>query len=555
MKRRMILSSLMLIVMLLSACNGAVETAAPTEAVDESPAILNIGWAGYPDTLNPCYGILTESYTIYELVYDSLYNLNLDGTYSLELAESVRVSTDGAVWTFTIRDGVRWHDGQPLTAYDVAFSMDFYQQHTECPYMNVYTDYFSQVLAIDNRTVAITFSEAIPNVESQLFFLYILPEHIWSAYAKQFPVEFDNTAMVGSGAFKLVEANQGASVRLAANEQYYATPPKIDEVIFHTYGNLDAMVQALKSGDMDMITEMPNSAYTDLQDEPNIKVVMAPSNAPELTDIIFNQVSEENCPAGSPCSGHPALKDRNVRLALAHATDKDEIIDDLLLGLGDPGQTLIPPGLGPWYNPNLTDYAYDPVQANRILEEAGYLDTDLDGVREMPGGGTPLIFRINWPSDSIVLDDLALKLAEMWINVGVQLVPEALDPDVVVDVCCPAFDYDILLWGWGSDPDPGFLLSVYTTMGIPDGTSETGYSNPVFDDLYLQQATQLDPVKRQALVWEMQRIVFEDVVYIVPFYDVTLQAYRTDRFSGWITTAPTLALEDLTSLRSIEPVK
>jgi len=112
-----------------------------------------------------------------------------------------------------------------------------------------------------------------------------------------------------------------------------------------------------------------------------------------------------------------------------------------------------------------------------------------------------------------------------------------------------------LLWGWGSDPDPSFLLSVHTTAGIPDGTSESGYSNPLIDELYLQQAVELDPVKRQTIVWEMQEILLEDVVYIVPFYDVSLEAYRTDRFTGWITTAPTLALEDGTSLMVIEPAK
>ncbi|MGW8319487.1 MAG: hypothetical protein ACWGPS_09595, partial [Candidatus Promineifilaceae bacterium] len=132
---------------------------------------------------------------------------------------------------------------------------------------------------------------------------------------------------------------------------------------------------------------------------------------------------------------------------------------------------------------------------------------------------------------------------------------QALDPDTLTSICCPAFDYDVILWGWGSDPDPGFLLSVMTTDEIPTGNSETGYSNPEYDDLYAQQARALDPERRREIIWEMQRIVFEDLPYIIPYYAQAVQAYRTDKFTGWITDQPKLALEDVSSLVVIEPVR
>ena len=122
-------------------------------------------------------------------------------------------------------------------------------------------------------------------------------------------------------------------------------------------------------------------------------------------------------------------------------------------------------------------------------------------------------------------------------------------------MCCPAFDYDVMIWGWGSDPDPGFLLSVHLTDEIPTGNNETGYSNPEFDALYKQQATALDPAERQAIVWRMQEILHRDVAYIVPYYEQAIQAYRTDRFKGWIIDQPKVALEDPPSLLVIEPVK
>ncbi len=121
--------------------------------------------------------------------------------------------------------------------------------------------------------------------------------------------------------------------------------------------------------------------------------------------------------------------------------------------------------------------------------------------------------------------------------------------------CCPAFDFDIILWGWGSDPDPSLLLGVHTTAEIPTGYNETGYSNPEYDALFDQQATELDLQKRIALVHQMQQIAFDDVVYIIPYYEQAIQAYRVDRFSGWLISFPKVELSDTSSLVVIEAVK
>ena len=130
-----------------------------------------------------------------------------------------------------------------------------------------------------------------------------------------------------------------------------------------------------------------------------------------------------------------------------------------------------------------------------------------------------------------------------------------MDPDALTSECCPAFDFDIILWGWGSDPDPSLLLGVMTTAGIPTGSSETGYSNTEYDALNSQQATELDLQKRIELVWKMQKIVFDDVVYIIPYYEQSIQAYRVDRFTGWLTGFAKVELSDTSSLVVIEPVK
>ncbi len=517
------------------------------------PVTMRVGWAGSPDTLNPGAAVLAESYTLFGLVFDTMYQLQLDGSFKLSLGESVNVSDDGLVYTYKIRDGVKFHDGQPLTAEDVKFSYDLYHNTEGYPWMGDYTSYFESVEATSNNEVVITLTDPIPNIDSQLVFLYVLPKHIWE---NEDAVEFENTAMIGSGPFKMVEYKQNEFAHLAKNPDYFGDVPKIDEVIFQTFENQDALVQAIKTGQVDMITEMPNTAVATLKDDPNVAVVTGAPFSPGVTDIIIDQVTPENCPPDDGvCTGHPALLDRNVRLALAHATDKKKIIDVVLLGLGTPGTGLLPDGLGLWYNTDIKDYEYDVAKANQILDDAGYKDADGDGTRDMPDGSQSLTFRINWPSDSIDSPRLAELLSEMWGQVGVKLEAQAMDPDALTAVCCPAFDFDIILWGWGSDPDPNLLLSVMTTDEISTGSSETGYSNPDYDALYLQQSTELDLNKRKELVWQMQQIMHDDVIYIIPYYAQSVQAYRKDRFTGFVLDKPKVELSDITSLAYVEPVK
>lgn len=544
MKRNTLVFSLLTVLLLLSSIT----------IMAQDPVTVRIGWGGSPDSLNPGIAVLTEAYTVYGMVYDSMYELNLDGSYSLELAESVDISEDGLVYTYTLRDGITFHDGEPLTASDVVFTYNLYAETADFVFLPVYTSYFESVEAPDDQTVVITLTEAIPNMESQLVFLFILPEHIWADV--ETPAEFENAELIGTGPFSLTDYSQNEFVQLTAVKDHYLYSPIIDEVIFQTFDNQDALVQALRTGQVDMITEMPQTAVVGLRNEADIEVVIGAPQSPGVTDIIFNVTSEENCPPeDGVCSGHPAIQDIAVRKALAHATDKQQIIDVVLLGLGNPGTTLIPDGLGIWYNSDLVDWEYNVDMANQMLDDAGYMDTDGDGIREMPEGGDPLSFRMNYPSDSQTAPRMSELLNDMWAQVGIQTEIQGLDPDALTAVCCPSFDFDVILWGWGSDPDPSFLLSVMTTDEIATGTSETGYSNPEYDALFVEQATELDLDRRIEIVWEMQRIVHEDLPYIIPYYSANVQAYRSDSFSGWITDAPTVELSDLSSLLYIEPVE
>lgn len=567
--RTFLVSLLLSCLLALAACSPPNTQTPPTVGVmDETPAttessptatdeaVLRAGINGAPDSLNPGAATLNEAYILFGLVYDSLYEAQLNDEFTPELAEKADTSRDGKVWTFTLHDGVTFHDGEPLTADDVVFSYNLYKEHDDFPLLNIYTEFFDEIEAVDDHTVVLTLTEAVPNFPNSLVNLYILPEHIWGELEEEDVIEFENSEMIGSGPFKLVEYRASEFARLETNKEHYLYDPKIDGVIFQIFANEDAMVQAIRTSQVDMINEMPRTAVATLRNEPDIEVVVGPPASPSMRTIYFNQVAPENCPPDDGvCSGHPALRDRNVRLALAHATDKQKLIDVALLGLGTPGLTLVPEGLGKWYNNTIQDYQFDIAEANRILDEAGYADADGDGVRDMPDKSQPLEFRFYWPDGMSEGSRLGELLDETWSQAGVRIQSQSLDADALISACCPGFDYDIIAFGWGSDLDPGGMLSIMLTSAIPDGSNETGYSNPEFDTLYEEQATEIDEEKRRELVWEMQEIVHRDVVYIIPYYQQNVEAYRSDRFTGWLTSEKRLALEDRTSLTEVEPVR
>ncbi len=538
-------SALVLPFLALLGCGGSTPPAT-------GPAVLRIGWAGSPDALHPGRAMLSQSYTLFNLVYDSLFRLELDGSFTPVLARQWQASEGGRTWTFALRSGFVFHDGQPLTARDVVFSYNFYKDHPDFPLLGTYTQVLEQVSAPDDSTVVLRLREPVPDIQSLLVFLYVLPEHVWGAHTGD--SRFTDEGMIGSGSFSLREYQADQFVRLKANRRHSLNPPQVDEVVFQTFANQDALVQALRTGQVDLIAEMPNTAVAALRQEADIQLEAGPPQPPETTNLLINQLVPEHCPPGSTCSGHPALRDRRVRQALALAVDKQKLIEVVLLGMGTPGLTLIPEGLGRWYNHSLQDYVFDPQQASALLDQAGYRDGDGDGVREMPDQRRPLEFRFNWPSDNSSAPRTAQLLTAMWKEIGVATQLQSVDPDALTAACCPGFDYDLILWAWDSDPDPSLLLGAMHSGRIASGANETGYANPEYDGLYQQQAAELDPERRRVLVWEMQRLALQDLVYIVPYYAHRVQAYRTDRFTGWPANPPKVALEHPSVLTAVRAV-
>jgi len=535
--------SVVLLTFFLAACGGGISKA--------NPAVMHIGWMGKPDTLNPAYAFLTESYTIFDLVYSPLVTEGTTGEYVGILAKDWSVSDDGLTWTFHLKDGIKWHNGKTFTADQMAWAINAVMENPDgWAASSNYVGGFSQVTDPDDATVVIVTEYPIANMEYRVSFLYAVYPPDFESFATPEDLQnFTNFAAVGTGMFKINAFDKDTGVLiLDANRDYFDGSPKIDQVIFQTFDNSDAMIQALKVGEVDVLNEVPASAFATVKDFQGVTALALDGRY--FNELIINSVDPSNDPVPT---GNPALADSVVRQAIAYSINKQDLVDIVLQGLGTAADTIVPPTLGGgfWHNPNIHDLPFDTAKAASILEDAGYLK-GADGVRAK--GDLRLEFRLQFPSDNSVYPRLADMMTNWFNEAGMKAIPESVDSDSLIMATTPTGDYDLVIWGWGPDPDPDFILSVMTTEQFVDGGwSDSGYHNPEYDQLYLDQQQTVVKSERQAIIWKMQEMVFNDRPYIVLYYEKLLQAYRSDRFTGFIESP--IGIEVGVSLLHVEPVK
>jgi peptide/nickel transport system substrate-binding protein len=483
------------------------------------------------DGMNPFGSWNSIAWESFRLNYNFLTWYDDNYQPAPDLAESWTTSPDAKVWTFKLRSGVTWQDGQPLTARDVAFTYNLIMDND----LDMYVDYLvgvKKVTAPDDTTVVIECSK--PNAGMLALYIPILPEHIWSKVPVAKLDSYENVPMIGSGPFQVVEAKKSHYVRLVANKSYWGGAPTLDTVLFSIYQNPDSMVQDYKAGNLDVVYSIPAAQLDALKVGPGWEAVSA-------SYIGFVELGF-NCWESKKSKGNPLLLDYRIRLACSWAIDRQKIIDAAMAGLAKPGSTVIFAG-SPyhWEPPADQLITYDPEKAKQILDEAGYIDRDGDGVRE-DAKGKKLDFRLT-PLTDYPEQVTAAKLIHEWLkNVGIKTRIDAVTEGAFYDLNW-AGDFDLYLWSWGGDIDPGFMLSVFTTNQIQNA-SDCFYSNPEYDALYRQQATAVDPAnptdtsQRKAIIDRMQQILYKESPYLVLWYNVNLEAYRADKWTGWHLVPP-----------------
>jgi len=499
--------------------------------------IYRIGTTQEIDSLNPFQAYLYSSYEAFILNYDVLVGFGPDLEYApTALAESWDVSTDGKTYTFKIRSGVQWSDGQPMTAKDVAFTYNYILDSLETDNsITLFTlTKVTKVEAPDDSTVVITLSD--PSSLILGAYIPILPEHIWKDVTfEQANNEFANDPpVVGTGPFQAVEWQKGQFTRFVRNEHYWGTKPAIEEVQLIYFANQDAMDQALQKGEIDAARSILPSQFKQIDDDPNIVGVDGATNG--FDQLSFNGYDGKG--AEGVGGSTKALLDPKFRDALGYAVDKDLLVSQALFGYGEPGTTVIPPLLSTWhYQPPASDLRkFDIEEAKSRLEAAGYKDSNGDGNRE-DKEGKEISLNLVTPDTNAYYAQSANLIAEWYKQAGIKLNVQVIDKDTVTEYVTPPeadgkANFDIELWGWGGGPDPDFLLSIFTTDQI-GGWSDSFYSNPEYDKLYSDQQIAPTQAERKAITDQMQAMVYKDAPYDVLYYSAELQAYRTDKWHGY----------------------
>jgi len=495
-----------------------VITATP-EPKPAGPVTLRVGTTYIWDTANPTFG--WYNYGLRYLLYDTLVEEAGISNFVPGLAESWTVSDDGLVWTFKIREGVTFHDGTPCTAEDIAWSLNWTIEN-EIETFSFYLVNFQEIIALDPTTLQVTLSEPVGNMEYLLMYVWILPQSVWEGMSYDDIMEFEDLAAgMGTGPYKLIEWVEGEYLILEANETYFRGAPAIDRIVYQEYATEDVMVQALLAGEVDMIDIVPSTAIQTLEGVENVELAVMWST--EIDELIINSHENGTQPA--------SLNDPAVRLAIAYATDKQQIVNVAYLGYAEPATVVVPASLGKWHNSDIVDIPFDPTEGRRILEEAGYVDSDSDGIRE-DADGNLLEYRLYATEDATparILEIISDGLAQ----IGISAPPTLMDEDSLIGLY-PDFDFDLIYWGWGLDPDPDFAMLIFTCDQREEGGwNDSGYCDEQFDEMYVQQGTTVDQEARRELIWQMQENLFEERPYIVLTYVQSVQAFRGDRFTDF----------------------
>ena len=513
-----------------AAAASSPSPAAPSPGTSSGTVTYRVGVMEAVDNLNPFIGYSSTDYLIYHLNYDFLVSWDpQDLQPRPEFAESWSHSADGKTWTFEIRPGMKWQDGEPATARDVAFTFNYIIDNQLGAY-TMYTTFIKKVTALDDTTVVFECSK--PKGDILQMSVPILPEHIWSKVSgKAAATSFTNgPPSVGSGPFQVVENKQNSYVRLVANKDYWRGAPHIDELFFETYQNADTMVQDLKAGTLDAAVPVPSAQFKGLAGNG------ITTNA--ATSWQFAQLSF-NCYDSPDSKGNPVLLDPSFRQALWYAFDPAVIASVAYGGYLWPGDTLMPPySQYQWQPPAERAYTFDPAKAKAMLDAAGYKDVNGDGFRETKKG-KPLSLRLYAPADTPPDITTGKLLAGWFKDVGVEVRLEVLDTAALTsriwsysgDTFTP--DYDLFTYFWLGGSDPNFILSLLTPgqIGV---WSDTSWTDPRYTKLYDEQATAIDKQTRIGLVQQMQQIAYEASPYLVFGSPQLLQAYNTAKWEGYV---------------------
>lgn len=490
----------LMLIFSMAACGGG-------GSQESGEVIFNIATSGGYDTLN---FFSTESSMVYDWfnsTYDSL--LAYDDEYNAIPRVATEWSVDGNVWTFKLRDDVYFTDGEQLTSADVKWT---YENAIDSYMYSLHATGFVSIDCPDDFTVVFTCDSAKPDMLYQI--IPILPEHIWSQQEDVF--SYEPAELIGSGPFIYSpDRSSSGSTAFVKNENYWGDVPVIDVLVFTEYNNADAIAQALKLGEVDAAYTLEKTQLDALD---SVEGIEADAYSSFGFEYMSYNLLDEIC------------SDKTIRHAVDYCIDRNTVIEMSYGGLAEPA-----------YGPvNNDGFVYEPAEkrdfdiakANEILDAAGYVDTNGDGIREIGGKNISLELitaseRSSWQSATVNM------LITNCQQAGIEIVWVPMEKTAMWDTCYDGNpDWQLNLDGWGGDADPGFIMCLFQDYEVA-GYAGVSYQNPAFDDAYTMVYATADPDERAKYIDECQEILYEDCPYSYLCFDKGIQAINSAKWTGY----------------------
>lgn len=439
------------VVLVSAACGGG---APGGDAPAPAPTELRLAIGGESeDGLDPTLGWGRYGSPLFQ---STLLTRDADLSITNDLATGHSVSADGLVWTVDIRGDARFSDGTPVTAQDVAYTFTAASRSGGRTDVTV----LREAVATDADTVELRLTEPQSTFVNRLVSLGIVPEHAHGPDYAGNPV--------GSGPFRFVQWDRGQQLIVERNDDYYGPKPAFQRVVFVFTGE-DATMAAATAGQVHMAAVPSSLASAEVAG-----MRLVPVTSVDNRGIMFPYVPDtgETTPAGLPI-GNDVTSDRAIRQAVNHAIDRKALVDGVLEGYGSPATGPVD-GL-PWYEPSSAIIGNDPDRARSILDAAGWVDGDGDGIRERAGARAA--FTLLYPAQDTMRQGLSLSVADMLRPIGIEVAANGVSWDVI-DTRLHA---DAVLLGWGSH-DPTEMYNLYSSRHAGVELWNPGfYANPAVD--------------------------------------------------------------------------